>query len=90
MKSRTTLAVLVLLLTIVAAYGLDSLVWAIRGFPLQQMPVEVFSAMELKGQKEDYGVPESTLKTCQQRLLPTSTIPACWWLGRHREIVHRY
>ncbi len=90
MKSKSVRATLLLLVILIAAFGFDFVVWTARGFPTQQIAVDVFSAMELKGQKEDYGTPETTVQSCQQRLLPTGRTPTCWWLTRHREVVRRF
>ena len=80
---------LALVLLPLATFAVDYAVWAARGFPSGRMDVDVYTVMELKGQKEDYGEPDVQSRTCSQRLFSTVSVPSCRWLQQHREIVQR-
>ncbi len=72
-----------------AAFGCDYMVWAARGFPSGRVTVNVYTVMELKGQKEDYGEPDVQSRTCSRRIFSTVSVPSCTWLQAHQQIVQR-
>ncbi len=83
---RILLALVLIPATVLA---LDYLVWAARGFPTGQVDINVFTVMELKGQKEDYGEPDVQSRLCNRRVFSTGAIPTYTWLAHHRDIVQR-
>ena len=83
---RILLAIVLIPATLFAG---DYLVWAARGFPTSRMDINVYTVMELKGQKEDYGEPDVQSRTCSRRFFSTASIPSCRWLQQHRDIVQR-
>lgn len=83
-----------ILSVVVGSFLLDQLIWTLRGSPTQQVDVAVFTTMELKNHKEDYGTPDTELVTCEVTFLPFPGLGGssqpCWWLQRHRQVIRRY
>ena len=86
-------AIGIVILIAVMAYPLDWVIWRARvakGGGMGSVDVQLFTVAELKGGKEDYYPNGTALIACTESLYPQGGHGACWWVKRHREVIHRY
>ena len=75
-------AFLALAAATLAAYAVDSVVYALRGSPSSTVIVNRFMGIPLKGQKEEYDFLGSGPVPCAVALFPHNGIDPCWQLRR--------
>jgi hypothetical protein len=80
---RIPLATLILL---ALAYGGDSAIFAIRGNPLDQVTVNRYLAVPLKGNKTEFDFEGSQPVPCARALFPQAGHSPCWYLRRHTTV----
>lgn len=80
----------ILLLIAALLYPLDWAVWRMRvarGGGMGSVQVDMYSAADLKGGKEDYFPNGTVATTCSKSIYPQAGNNPCWWVERHREQV---
>lgn len=76
-----------MMLALLALYIGDVSVFELRvrrGTAYGVIDVNQFLATPLKGQREEYDVVGTIQVTCARTIFPRPSVPACWWLERHK------
>jgi len=64
-------------------YAGDYLVFTLRGKPLDQVTVNRYLAVPLKGNKTEFDFQGSQPSTCARAIFPQGGWSPCWYLRRH-------
>lgn len=83
----------IVLLIAAFAYPLDWAVWRARvagGGGMDSVQVNMMTAAELKGGKEEFYQNGTALTACSKTLYPQGGNGACWWVRRHPYVIQRY
>jgi hypothetical protein len=65
------------------SYGADYAVFALRGKPADQVTVNRYLAVPLKGNKTEFDFQGSQPMTCARSIFPQGGWSPCWYLRRH-------
>jgi len=66
-----------------AAYAVDTAVYALRGSPKSVVAVNRFMGIPLKGNKEEYDYLNTVQTPCAVALFPHGGLDPCWHLRRN-------
>lgn len=64
-------------------YGGDYAVFSLRGKPLDQVTVNRYLAVPLKGNKTEFDFQGSQPVACSRSIFPQAGWSPCWYLRRH-------
>lgn len=64
-------------------YGGDYVVFALRGKPVDQVTVNQYLAVPLKGNKTEFDFQGSQPQACARAIFPQGGWSPCWYLRRH-------
>lgn len=67
----------------VVSYIVDTGIFLLRGSPTEQLTVQKFMGIPLKGQKEEYDYLGPAQVSCAAALFPHKGMDACWRLRRN-------
>ena len=65
------------------AYGCDLAVFSLRGKPVDQVTVNRYLAVPLKGNKTEFDFQGSQPQACARAIFPQGGWSPCWYLRRH-------
>jgi len=76
-------------LTLLALYLADSLIYWARHRPTEQVVVNRVVQVPLKGDRSEFDNQGTLVLTCSKALFPRAGSNPCWWLHRNTEQIER-